>query len=89
MSIRVVYSEQADNDLQALDRKTAQRIYLKIQYYAAQKDPFLFAKKLRPPYQDFYRYRVGDYRAIFSVKGDGAIRLLAVLRIKHRKDVHD
>ncbi|MBP6881235.1 MAG: hypothetical protein KBC35_01275 [Candidatus Pacebacteria bacterium] len=35
-----------------------------------------------------YRYRIGDYRAIFSVAADGTITLLTILSVKHRKDVY-
>ncbi len=89
MITRVVFTERARKDLRKLETKTAQAIISKIEYYANQEDPMRFAKRLKSPYRDRLRFRIGDYRAIFAVGKDGEIQLLLILSVKHRKQVYE
>ena len=41
-------------------------------------------KPLKGNYLGYYRYRVGDYRVIYSVIGDTAL----ILRISHRREAY-
>ena len=88
MRWKIQYTKNALEDLSVLDLKTAQKIVLKIKYFVEQKNPPRFAQKLKSPFGDLYRFRIGDYRAIFEVEAKKEIRLLFILRIKHRKDVY-
>ena len=88
MSWGIVYTNSASNDLDDLPENTEKRIALKIKYYAAQKNPLNFAKKLNPPFDNLYRFRIGEYRAVFEL-GKDTLRLLVILRIKHRKDAYE
>ncbi len=88
MSIRLVYDRHAIEDLKLLPLKTADRITAKIKWYTTQNSPLCFAKKLKQPFDGLYRFRIGEYRAIFEVTHGQKIRVLVVLRIKHRKDVY-
>jgi mRNA-degrading endonuclease RelE of RelBE toxin-antitoxin system len=36
-----------------------------------------------------YRFRIGDYRAIFDVDENNNIKILLILTIGHRKDIYD
>lgn len=85
---QVIYTEHAANDLRVLDKKIAQRIIQKIYFFSQQKNPIVFAKKLKNSALGQYRFRIGDYRALFDLDKRGNIRLLMILRIKHRKDVY-
>jgi len=67
---------------------TAQKIILKIRYFSEQENPLRFAKKLKPPFEDLYRFRIGEYRVIFEIESKKEIKLLFILRIKHRKDIY-
>ena len=87
-SIVVNYSVLAQKDLRSLDRSIAKRIVLKVQTYSKAEDPLVEAKHLTEELNGLFRYRVGDYRVIFELGGDGSITVLTVLRIKHRKDVY-
>ena len=86
---QVIYSTNAREDLKKLEEKTAQRIIKKIFYFSQQKHPLTFAKRLTKVELGRYRFRIGDYRAIFDTDSRGNIQILMILRIKHRKDVYD
>jgi mRNA interferase RelE/StbE len=84
----IIYSPIADRDLMKLGRYLAERIACKIEENASQEHPLLRAKPLTGVLSDKYRYRIGDYRAVFSIAADGTITLLTILSVKHRKDVY-
>lgn len=84
----ILYSADALKDLKQLDKALARRIVLKIKDNAIQEDPLGRAKALTGKLSGRYRYRIGDYRAIFSTDKKGQILLLKILRIKHRKDIY-
>ncbi len=48
-------------------------------------DPYQ-GKPLAGSYKGLYRFRIGDYRIIYSIEDDKLI--IVVLRIRHRKDVY-
>ena len=89
MRWKVVYTKSARRDLSTLDVKIAQKIVLKIRYFAGQKNPLRFSQRLHHPFDDLYRFRVGDYRAIFKITSEKEIFLLFILRVKHRKDIYE
>lgn len=84
----VVYVKSAEKKLFSLEKQTAERIAKKIEYYSSTSDPLSEAKSLSGNMKGFYRYRVGDYRIIFSIDSKGNIRILTILEIDHRKDVY-
>lgn len=83
--MRVEYSSDAAKDIAALDKKTAKRIMDKIDWFAAQADPLEFSKPLNDR-RKLYRFRIGDYRAIFTLRGQTI--LLLVLAVKNRKEAY-
>jgi len=89
MKIKIVYTKKSIKDLQKLDRIVAQKkkIVKKVKYYSEQEDLFSFAKKLSSPFDDLYRFRVGEYRIIFEIDKDSRLVLLIILKISHRKDI--
>ena len=89
MSMRIVYDYNAVLDLKLLPRNIADRITLKIAWYASRENPMRFAKPLQKPFESLYRFRIGNYRAIFEANNEHIIRLLIILRVKHRKDAYD
>lgn len=89
MSMHFVYDRHAVEDLALLTPKTADHIITKIAWYASQSNPLRFAKKLNPPFEDLYRFRIGEYRAIFEICNKKEIKLLLILRIKHRRDAYE
>lgn len=81
------YTKKAQNDLRRLDYSISGRIVKKIDFFISQKEPLKFAKKLKMG-TERYRFRVGDYRVIFKIDERGNIKILMILRIKHRKDIY-
>lgn len=85
---KVFYTPTARADLRNLDYSIAQRISKKIFFYSNQKDPMQFAKRLSDSGIGNYRFRIGDYRAIFDIDSKQNVRILMILRIRHRKDIY-
>ncbi len=88
MKMRVIYSKKARKDLRVLSKKEAQKIVLKIRYFSEQKDIDRYAKKLKPPLDDLFRFRIGDFRVILDINNNNKVTILTILRIKHRKDIY-
>lgn len=82
------YTDRAVKDLASLDKSIAKRILIKIRTYSEVSDPLTHAKALTGNFAGLFRYRIGDYRAIFELDSKGNIIILTVLRIKHRKDIY-
>lgn len=89
MKYSVFYTKKAIADLESLEYKTAQKIITKIIFYSEQPNPVAFAKKLQPPVRGLYRFRIGTYRATFSIENGRELTLLNILQIKHRKDAYE
>ena len=87
---KVIYSAKAREDLHEMEKNIARRIIEKVFFYSQQKNILSFAKPLHLIAEKKYRFRVGDYRIIFSLEAKSKkVRILMVLRIKHRKDIYD
>lgn len=85
-----IFTKEANKDLEIIFHRDRYRIVKRIEFYISTGSPLKFAKPLRNhPYGDF-RFRIGDYRAIFYVKQISMDELiLVVTRIGNRKDVYD
>jgi mRNA interferase RelE/StbE len=77
-----VYTRRAERDIEKLDRKVRDRIGSALLRYA--EEPLRFAEKLSDPVLGEYRFRIGDYRVIFDVRGDEIV----VLRVGHRREIY-
>lgn len=82
-------SARAREDLLRLDTHIANRIVLKLKEYRSSPDPMQYAKRLHGDLEHLFRFRIGDYRAIFAKSKDGTIIVLTVLKIQHRKEVYE
>ena len=82
MASRVTYKSTVATDLRRLDKPTARRILDKIERdLAAHPDAGL---PLSGSFRGLFRYRIGDYRVIYTKTPDGIL----VVRISHRKNVY-
>ena len=89
MVYKPVYSHSAEKDLSCLPKTVASRITNKILEYCSQKTPLEHAKKLKGIEIPTYRFRVGDYRAIFRLDAKTKqVVILVVLKVAHRKQVY-
>lgn len=84
---KVIYSENAVKDLRRIDKNIAQRIIKKIKSFSEKEDIKPFAKALKG-FEEKFRFRIGDYRAIFTIDKAGKIHILMILNVKHRKDIY-
>lgn len=85
---KVIYTNKAIKDLERLEFQISQRIIKKINEYKTTNNPLTFAKRLTDSKDGEYRFRIGDYRAIFDLDQSGNIKILLILKIKHRKEIY-
>jgi mRNA interferase RelE/StbE len=87
MAWQVELSSLAQRNLSQLDPQAARRILVYLdERVAALENPRSIGQALHGPLGEFWKYRVGDYRVIASIK-DAALRIL-VVRIGNRRDVY-
>lgn len=89
MKFELVYTKKAFSDLQDLSIIDSRRIVAKLKYFVIQPDPLKLSKPLKGVYKGMFRFRIGDYRAIFTKDSKGTITLLTIIRVQHRKDVYE
>lgn len=87
-TVQLQYTKTSIKDLKKLEKKTSLRVLKKIEENAQMKNPLERAKILIGLSGSTYRYRVGNYRAIFQYDESGKIIILTVMTIKHRKEVY-
>lgn len=81
--IPIELSSLARQHLENLPNRIALRITEKLRWFSEQADPLKFAVALSGTKEKLFRFRVGDYRAIFMMK-DGIPTVLMVIAVKHR-----
>jgi len=84
MGYQIIFSKEAKNDIQKLDVAVKKRLKKKLEHIALSSDIASLAKRLVHFDDADYRLRIGDYRMTFDLDGD----IIAVIRIRHRKDVY-
>ena len=80
----LAFSPTALKQLSRLEKLVRERIVQKLDFYIAQKQPLQFAQKLTEAEAGEWRFRVGDYRVVFDVRGN----TMLVLSVGHRKDIY-
>jgi mRNA interferase RelE/StbE len=88
MNWEITYNKKSLEDLAKLPKNISQRIANKIKFFASRENPLFFAKRLQNKEIGAYRFRIGDYRAIFDIDTDGAIKILLILGVRHRKEIY-
>ncbi len=82
MKYKPVYTRRAERDIKKLESSTKERVGKALLRYSEQ--PLKFAEKLSDSILGEYRFRVGDYRVIFDIKGNEIV----VLRVGHRREIY-
>ncbi len=77
---KVLLTQRALKDLDALENHDRIRIIKKLKEYASK--PLRDIRKLESPKIGTYRFRVGDFRVVFDGEN------LVVLRAGHRKTIY-
>lgn len=80
----LLYDIHAVRDLKKLPKSIQRMIVNKLSYFASQKNPLSFSKRLTNMDIGSYRFRIGDYRAIVDVHKT----TIMVLRIGNRKNIY-
>ncbi len=78
----LIYSETALRDIKKLDPVVKKRIGKRL--LTLESNPFSNSKKLTNFKPEVYRFRIGDYRAIFEVVKNK----IYVLSIRHRSEIY-
>lgn len=87
MAWNLELSPTAQKQLVRLDRAIVRRISKFLyQRLARLDDPRQIGERLQGTLNEFWRYRVGDYRLICSIEDDRLVVL--VLRIGHRREIY-
>ena len=82
MAFEIFYKASVAKDLKRVDKTKARALVLKLES-ALSKNPDM-GEPLKGAYQGLFKYRVGDYRVIYSKTAEGIL----ILRIAHRKEVY-
>jgi len=82
VNYKLVYTNRANKDIQKLPSEIKKRIGKALLRYA--RDPLRYSETLRDPKLGTYRFRIGDYRAIFDLEGKDIV----ILRVGHRRDIY-
>lgn len=88
MKYRAKLTRNAKRELSSLAKVVQKRIAEKIRFYISSDNPLKYAKKLKPPFDGLFRFRISDYRVIFEIDSRGNLTILIILTIKHRKGIY-
>jgi mRNA-degrading endonuclease RelE of RelBE toxin-antitoxin system len=76
------YTAMALDQIDQLPAQVRSRLLKKVHFYVQQDDPIHFAKHLTGT--TMFRFRVGDYRAVFEIQSN----TIVVLLVDKRSDVY-
>ena len=82
MNYKIAFKKSVARDLKKIDKDPATKILKKIEDELLEKAETL--PVLSGKFSGLRKFRVGDFRVIFSIIGDTAL----ILRIRHRKEAY-
>jgi len=82
LSFKIAFKRSVSRDLKKIDKDQADRILIKIENELPEKAENF--PKLSGKFSGLRKFRVGDYRVIYSIIGDAAL----ILRISHRREAY-
>ena len=82
MNYRIAFKKSVARDLKKIDKEQASKILKKIEDELPEKAETL--PVLTGKFSGLRKFRIGDFRVIFSIIGDTAL----ILRIRHRKKAY-
>jgi mRNA interferase RelE/StbE len=85
LACKVLWHDQALDDLKSLDRSSARKLIERIKNHLSES-PEKLGKPLKGVLRGLHRYRFGDYRVIYTI--DRAENTVYIMHIGHRKDVY-
>ncbi len=85
MKYKVLFNSHIQKDLQSLDKKIVENFF-KIVNEKITFDPFT-GIKLKGRYKDLWKYRIENYRIIYSIRNEE--NKILILGFRHRKEVYN
>jgi len=82
LSYKIAFKKSVARDLKKIDKDQADRILSKIEDELPEKAETF--SSLTGKFSGLRKFRVGDYRVVFSIMGDTAL----ILRIRHRREAY-
>ena len=82
MSYKIAFKKSVARDLKKIDKDQADRILSKIEDELPEKAETF--PSLTGKFSGLRKFRVGDYRVVFSIMGDTAL----ILRIRYRREAY-
>jgi mRNA interferase RelE/StbE len=88
MAWSIEFDPDARRELEKLDKPVSDRIlkFLR-ERIAPLDDPRSIGERLQGPLRQYWKYRVGDYRLICSLKEDRLA--VIVVRLGHRREIYN
>ncbi|OQA56929.1 MAG: Toxin RelG [Candidatus Atribacteria bacterium ADurb.Bin276] len=86
MNYQILWHKDAVQDLKKIDRKIALSIISKVEKYLA-RDPIKLGMPLKGNFKGFFRYRIGKFRVIYTIREN--YLLILVLKVGKRDEVYD
>ena len=86
MKYRIFYTEKSIRQLKKMDPSTKKLITHYFRKIEQLNEPRAKGKALSANLKGFWRYRIGDYRAICEIDDDRII--IIVIDLGHRKDIY-
>ena len=78
------FTDAAARQLSRLEKNVQKRVVEKLEFYCSQNQPLQFAEKLRDPRFGQWRFRIGEYRALFDVENAEIV----ILAVGHRREIY-
>ena len=82
MASEVIYKASVEKDLKKIDRPAASRLLYKLERTLSENPDA--GEPLSGEFRGLFKYRVGDYRVIYTKTPEGVL----VLKISHRREVY-
>ena len=82
MNYKIAFKKSVARDLKKIDKEQTTKILKKIEDELPEKAETL--PVLTGKFSGLRKFRIGDFRVIFSIIGDTAL----ILRIRHRKEAY-
>ena len=86
MNYQILWHKDAVQDLKKIDRKITLSIISKVEKYLA-RDPIKLGMPLKGNFKGFFRYRIGKFRVIYTIRENHL--LILVLKVGKRNEVYD
>ena len=85
MGYQVEFLTEAEADLSRLDSRIRERIFMKVKWLSENFES-ITPEPLSGQFKGFFKLRVGDYRAIYTVNPE--LRLVLVHLVGHRREIY-